>query len=89
MSRNQIFGTVDLIALPVNLWDLLLGSNKLTADPMEDHLFVVAWTSTHPWVGSGNRRLFLWGSRMPLVARRENATNSLWIKARDEISPPE
>ncbi|KNH04128.1 hypothetical protein XU18_3235 [Perkinsela sp. CCAP 1560/4] len=48
--------TVRTRYLPQALESCYLISNQIYADPTEGHLFVVGWTSTHPWNGSGNRR---------------------------------
>ncbi|KNH04542.1 hypothetical protein XU18_4226 [Perkinsela sp. CCAP 1560/4] len=46
---NKLTGSLKLENLPNGLGYLELEDNKLTADPMEGHLFVVGWTSTPSW----------------------------------------
>ncbi|KNH05510.1 hypothetical protein XU18_3481 [Perkinsela sp. CCAP 1560/4] len=63
LGPNNFTGEISLGNLP---------QNQLSVDLMEGHLFVVGWTGTLSWGGSGNRRLLPWGiPDLPGVETRE------------------
>ncbi|KNH05965.1 hypothetical protein XU18_3127 [Perkinsela sp. CCAP 1560/4] len=69
---NQFSGSVDLIRLPPALIYLDVSANQLSADPTEVRLFVVG-QDQYPSMGRFRKPpLVAMGSRILLVARREN-----------------